>query len=59
VFDVSGAGDTVIATLRRNARRHAAVGRGNSRQSGREIVVGKLGTAVVSPQELLEALAQN
>ena len=60
VFDVSGAGDTVIATL------GVMLGAGMplwdavtvaNRAAG--IVVGKLGTAVVSPQELLQALAQN
>jgi rfaE bifunctional protein kinase chain/domain len=59
VFDVSGAGDTVIATL------GVMIGAGMplwdavtvaNRAAG--IVVGKLGTAVVSPQELLQALAQ-
>ena len=53
VFDVSGAGDTVIATL------GAAIGSGlpideavriANRAAG--IVVGKFGTAVVAPQEL-------
>jgi rfaE bifunctional protein kinase chain/domain len=59
VFDVSGAGDTVIATLGvmlgAGAPLRDAVGVAN-RAGG--IVVGKLGTAVVSPHELLEALAQ-
>jgi rfaE bifunctional protein kinase chain/domain len=59
VFDVSGAGDTVIATLGvmlgagmplRDAVAVANLAGG--------IVVGKAGTAVVHPQELLEALAQ-
>ncbi len=56
VFDVSGAGDTVIATLAvtlasgialRDAMRIANAAAG--------IVVGKLGTAVVMPEELLPA----
>lgn len=56
VFDVSGAGDTVIATLAvmlasgvplREAMRIANAAAG--------IVVGKLGTAVVLPEELLSA----
>jgi rfaE bifunctional protein kinase chain/domain len=58
VFDVSGAGDTVIATL------GVMLGAGMPLQDAvalanqaAGIVVGKLGTAVVSPQELLEALA--
>jgi len=59
VFDVSGAGDTVIATLGvmlgagmplREAVAIANLAGG--------IVVGKAGTAVVHPRELLEALAQ-
>jgi D-beta-D-heptose 7-phosphate kinase/D-beta-D-heptose 1-phosphate adenosyltransferase len=57
VFDVSGAGDTVIAILA------AAVGVGASLVEAAElanlaagIVVGKVGTAVVHPPELLQAL---
>ena len=53
VFDVSGAGDTVIATLA------ALLGGGTSLADAAAlankaggIVVGKLGTAVVTPQEL-------
>jgi rfaE bifunctional protein kinase chain/domain len=60
VFDVSGAGDTVIATL------GVMLGAGmplwdavTAANQAAGIVVGKLGTAVVSPQELLQALAQN
>jgi len=58
VYDVSGAGDTVIATLSAvlavggamvDAMRIANVAAG--------IVVGKLGTAVVTPEELDAALA--
>lgn len=57
VFDVSGAGDTVISTLTlalaagagvRNAAALANLAAG--------IVVGKLGTATVEPAELIEAL---
>ena len=57
VFDVSGAGDTVIATLAvmiaagadwAEAIRVANIAAG--------IVVGKLGTAVVARQELVAAL---
>jgi D-beta-D-heptose 7-phosphate kinase/D-beta-D-heptose 1-phosphate adenosyltransferase len=57
VYDVSGAGDTVVAALaaalaggldRRGAARLANVAAG--------IVVGKVGTAVASPAELLHAL---
>ncbi len=60
VFDVSGAGDTVIATLGvllgAGAPLRDAVGVAN-RAGG--IVVGKLGTAVVQPHELLAALEQS
>lgn len=53
VYDVSGAGDTVIATLgvalAAGARLHEAVRLAN-RAAG--IVVGKFGTAVVTPEEL-------
>jgi rfaE bifunctional protein kinase chain/domain len=56
VFDVSGAGDTVIATLgvmlAAGADMNAAVETAN-RAAG--IVVGKFGTAVVHPQELFNA----
>lgn len=57
VFDVSGAGDTVVATIA------AALAKGRSlRQAARlanaaaGIVVGKIGTAVVHPEELRAAL---
>ncbi len=57
VYDVSGAGDTVIATLA------VAVGAGASlsdaamlANSAASIVVGKSGTAVVRPDELAQAL---
>ncbi|MBI2296673.1 MAG: D-glycero-beta-D-manno-heptose-7-phosphate kinase [Betaproteobacteria bacterium] len=54
VFDVSGAGDTVIAALgvalASGARMSAAVRLAN-RAAG--IVVGKFGTAVVTPEELV------
>lgn len=56
VFDVSGAGDTVIATL--GAMMAAGAGiedavRAANRAAG--IVVGKFGTAVVTPEELFGA----
>lgn len=58
VFDVSGAGDTAIAiftlALAGEASPREAAELANA-ASG--VVVGKLGTAVVSPDELLEALA--
>jgi rfaE bifunctional protein kinase chain/domain len=53
VFDVSGAGDTVIATLAVMIARGAALDeavRVANRAAG--IVVGKFGTAVVHPAEL-------
>jgi bifunctional ADP-heptose synthase (sugar kinase/adenylyltransferase) len=53
VYDVSGAGDTVIATLgvmlAQGAELEDAVRLAN-RAAG--IVVGKFGTAVVTPEEL-------
>ncbi|HEU4938195.1 MAG TPA: bifunctional heptose 7-phosphate kinase/heptose 1-phosphate adenyltransferase [Vicinamibacterales bacterium] len=54
VFDVSGAGDTVVATfaLARGAgASHAEAVALANRAAG--VVVGKLGTATVTPQELL------
>lgn len=57
VFDVSGAGDTVIATIT------AAIAAGASMSEAARlsnhaagIVVAKLGTATVSPQEILDSL---
>ena len=59
VFDVSGAGDTVIATLAlmvaAGADWHAAMRVANHAAG---IVVGKLGTAVVHREELLESPAE-
>jgi rfaE bifunctional protein kinase chain/domain len=55
VFDVSGAGDTVIATLGVMLAAGQTLGEGvawANRAAG--IVVGKLGTAVVHPHELFE-----
>jgi hypothetical protein len=56
VFDVSGAGDTVIATMAVAMAGGAAIGRAvelANRAAG--IVVGKFGTAVVAPAELFGA----
>ena len=60
VFDVSGAGDTVIATL------VLALAAGASPVEAAEIsnhaagvVVGKIGTATCSPDELVESFARN
>jgi len=59
VFDVSGAGDTVIATLGTmlgaGMQLEDAVALANLAAG---IVVGKLGAAVANPQELLEALTE-
>jgi rfaE bifunctional protein kinase chain/domain len=58
VFDVSGAGDTVIATLAVMLASGAEMGdavRIANRAAG--IVVGKLGTAVVSREEILQDMA--
>jgi rfaE bifunctional protein kinase chain/domain len=58
VFDVSGAGDTVIATALlasvAGADRFQAASLANHAAG---VVVGKLGTAVCSPDELLKAVA--
>jgi D-beta-D-heptose 7-phosphate kinase/D-beta-D-heptose 1-phosphate adenosyltransferase len=58
VFDVSGAGDTAIAVLT------MALASGMKPQQAAEaanyasgIVVGKLGTATLTPEELLQACA--
>ena len=59
VFDVSGAGDTVIATLASALAAGAPLAdavRIANHAGG--VVVGKLGTAVVTPSELQAALAQ-
>ncbi|OQA57828.1 MAG: Bifunctional protein HldE [Candidatus Omnitrophica bacterium ADurb.Bin277] len=57
VYDVSGAGDTVIATialsLAAGAKMHEAARIANMAAG---IVVGKLGTATASPEELTEAV---
>jgi len=59
VFDVTGAGDTVLATLA------LAVGAGASvreaavlANAAAGVVVGKLGTATVSPAELIAAVRE-
>lgn len=57
VFDVSGAGDTVIATLAVMLASGAELGQAvriANRAAG--IVVGKLGTAVVSREEIIQDL---
>lgn len=57
VFDVSGAGDTVISTLTLALAAGATLSRAavlSNQAAG--IVVGKLGTATTDPEELSEAL---
>jgi len=60
VYDVSGAGDTVIATcvlaLAAGAGFDEAAVLGNNAAG---VVVGKLGTATCSPEELLRSVEQN
>lgn len=60
VFDVSGAGDTVIATcllaITAGATRREAAMLGNYAAG---VVVGKLGTAYCSPSELLAAIRED
>jgi D-beta-D-heptose 7-phosphate kinase/D-beta-D-heptose 1-phosphate adenosyltransferase len=59
VFDVTGAGDTVIATLGlalAAGARLAEAARLANHAAG--VVVGKLGTATTNPEELLAAIAE-
>jgi D-beta-D-heptose 7-phosphate kinase/D-beta-D-heptose 1-phosphate adenosyltransferase len=57
VFDVTGAGDTVLATLalacaaRATIREGAVLG-----NAAAGVVVSKLGTATLTPRELLDAI---
>jgi rfaE bifunctional protein kinase chain/domain len=60
VFDVSGAGDTVIATLGVMLGAGVSLDRAVAiANQAAGIVVGKLGTAVVRPEELLGTPAQS
>ncbi len=60
VFDVSGAGDTVIAALAAMLGSGAALPLAmHVANLAAGIVVGKLGTAVVHPDELRAVLAQD
>jgi len=62
VFDVSGAGDTVIATLAAALAAGANIDRAAALANlAAGVVVGKLGTAVAEPHEILayEAAAKN
>lgn len=60
VYDVTGAGDTVIASMAL-----AMVSGANARNSARlanyaaGIVVGKRGTATVTPEELIKVIREN
>lgn len=60
VFDVSGAGDTVLATLAvgmaSGCSMAEAAGLANVAAG---IAVGKLGTSIVTPQEIIDAVALN
>src|SRR5258707_3316863 len=57
VFDVTGAGDTVLSTLALAAAAGAPLSDAAMlSNTAAGVVVGKLGTASVSPQELLHAL---
>ncbi len=57
VFDVTGAGDTVLSTLALAAAAGAPLAdAARLANTAAGVVVGKLGTASVSPQELLHAL---
>jgi D-beta-D-heptose 7-phosphate kinase/D-beta-D-heptose 1-phosphate adenosyltransferase len=58
VFDVTGAGDTVIATMALAVAAGATLSEAAVlANAAAGVVVGKVGTAQASPLELLEALA--
>jgi len=60
VFDVSGAGDTVIATLTLALAAGASpVEAAETSNHAAGVVVGKVGTATCSPNELAESFARN
>jgi len=60
VFDVSGAGDTVIATLTLALVANAdAVEAAEISNHAAGVVVGKVGTATCSPEELLASLTRH
>ena len=60
VFDVSGAGDTVIATLALMLANDADITEAvNFANFAAGIVVAKLGTATVSKEELIHHLSQH
>jgi len=58
VFDVTGAGDTVLSVLALAAAAGASLGDAAAlANTAAGVVVGKLGTASVTPEELLHALS--
>ena len=60
VFDVSGAGDTVIATLALALAAGAdPVEAAEISNHAAGVVVGKVGTATCSPEELVASFARN
>jgi D-beta-D-heptose 7-phosphate kinase/D-beta-D-heptose 1-phosphate adenosyltransferase len=60
VFDVSGAGDTAIATLALALTAGAsAIDAAEISNHAAGVVVGKIGTATCSPDELVESFARN
>jgi D-beta-D-heptose 7-phosphate kinase/D-beta-D-heptose 1-phosphate adenosyltransferase len=60
VFDVSGAGDTVIATLvLALAVKADAVDAAEMSNHAAGVVVGKVGTATCSPEELIASFLRN
>jgi len=59
VFDVTGAGDTVIATAALALLAGATIGEAAlMANAAAGVVVGKIGTAVCTPEELLKAVEQ-
>jgi D-beta-D-heptose 7-phosphate kinase/D-beta-D-heptose 1-phosphate adenosyltransferase len=59
VFDVTGAGDTVLSTLALAAAAGASMPEAAALANlAAGVVVGKLGTATVSPAELLAAVRE-
>jgi D-beta-D-heptose 7-phosphate kinase/D-beta-D-heptose 1-phosphate adenosyltransferase len=60
VFDVTGAGDTVIAAATLALLAGATIGEAaRIANAAAGVVVGKIGTAAVTPEELKAALAEN
>lgn len=60
VFDVSGAGDTVLATLAAGVAAGMSMGdAARLANAAAGIAVSKLGTSVVSPEEIIDSIAQS